>query len=81
MDKNKIITRLIHSSSYIYGTSRGIVKWIDNNIIPIRLQEVSYTDNLFFDKGPALVTSAGVAYHFDDYGKTWAFTKEELKNE
>ena len=86
MDNNKIITKLIRHK-YIFGTMYGGLpsdSW--EKIIKISTNQLYYTDD-WNGKGPSIFYiwgwpgPNGTTYHFSDYGKTWAFTREELKNE
>ena len=86
MDKNKIITELIRRKS-IFGTMYGgLPSEPHEDIIEVFTKELYYTED-WGGKGPSIFYiwgwpgPDGTTYHFSDYGKTWAFTKKELKDE
>lgn len=86
MDKNKIITELIHQKS-IFGTMYGdLPSKPHEDIVEIFTNQLYYLDD-WGGKGPNICYRWGwpgpdiTTYYFSDYGKTWAFTREEIKNE
>lgn len=86
MDKNKIITELFRRKS-IFGTMYGgLPNEPHERIIEVFTHELYYTDD-WYGKGPSIFYiwgrpgPDGTTYHFSEYGKTWAFTRKELKNE
>lgn len=80
--RQDLITQLIHSN-HIYITMYGMHKSKDR-IIKIKNTEI-YKFVFNWDNGPAFIYlwgwpgPDGNVYHIDDYGETWAFSKEELQ--
>ena len=82
MNKNYLITQLFRHT-IIYGTLWGEPKQLRHGIVTIAVSRLTYYDGerpqLFYSCGP--YASDVICYYLDEYGMTWAFTKEELENE
>lgn len=65
----------------MYG---GLPSEPHEDIVEVFTKEFYYTED-WGGKGPSIFYiwgwpgPDGTTYHFSDYGKTWAFTKKELK--
>jgi len=81
--RQDLITKLIHANC-IYVTMYGMHKSKDR-IIEIKNTEIYKFVFNWGDEGPAFIYlwgwpgPDGNVYRIDDYGETWAFSKEELK--
>jgi hypothetical protein len=82
MSKNYLITQLFRHT-IIYGTLWGEPKQLRHGIITVAVSSLVYYDGerpqLFYSCGP--YASDVISYYLDEYGITWAFTKEELEDE
>lgn len=83
INKQKIISELIKANC-IWATMYGMDKSKDK-ILKIKTKDIyRYVDD-WCGKGPALIYiwgwpgPDGNTYLFSDYGRTWAFTKEEME--
>lgn len=77
-----LITQLMHADHFfgtMYGTSRK-----DDKVIKIETQKIFKFVFDWKDQGPGIIYlwgwpgPDGNVYLLSDYGKTWAFTEEEL---
>lgn len=80
--RQDLITQLMHADRF-YGTMYGMHKSKDT-VIEISTKDIyKFVFNWGY-KGPAIIYlwgwpgPDGNVYLMDDYGKTWAFSKEEL---
>ena len=79
-----MITKLLQARE-IYATIYGMDKSKDK-ILAIATKDIDGYVEDWYGKGPALIYiwgwpgPDGNTYLFSDYGRTWAFTKEEMEN-
>ena len=84
MNKSQLITKLLHSKT-IWGTLWGNPKTQKHGLVEIKISNIVYCERE--NERVQLLYSIGcyasdiISYYLDEYGLTWAFTKEELEDE